>query len=368
MTTPEGGRRVGGEFYFNRGIVTPDSLLRQNQSTSKERAERQKNKDAGNLFLVIECSDSRNTSISRNQSEIRAVAAAADFESFSPLLVDQSFKGIVLVGHFLGSDLKNGKVPEGCGGRTVKRKLLEGAKPQSDIEEWVEEHLADPDIILDLFHQSRKALAHTNKELLLLARDQLDQTLYPIMAQLSTPIIPLSIDIHNSNREQVYKDGIPHLTSEQLKGSVFEEFLDKYYSERFPKLWLDQTTLMQQNPKVLLMTTDTTPIELVFPDLAEIPGRVFVETIARRNAENGQIDISERDITCAVKQTDYPFSHFSNLSTVIVATENIIQSDRIINHLKNKSKVQRWMEDSTHNFISGQIKNGVLEIARFSSK
>jgi len=187
------GRNVGGEFYFNRRVITPDSLLSQNQSSADARAERQRNKDAGNLFLVFECADSRNISISANQSEVRAVAAAADFESFSPLLADKSFKGIILVGHFLGSDLETGKPPEGCGGRSVKRKLLEGAKPQSDIEEWVEEHLADSDIILDLFHQSRKALVHTDKELLLLARDQLDQTLYPIMAQLTTPVTPMSI-------------------------------------------------------------------------------------------------------------------------------------------------------------------------------
>jgi hypothetical protein len=372
MSGNETGRSVGGEYYSNREVITPDSLLAQNHSKTafEGRAARQRNKEAGKLFLVFECSDSRNISIDPEaESVVRAVDAAADFESFSPLLTDPSFMGVILVGHFLGKDLQKGKSPEGCGGRTVKRKLLEGATPQGDIEEWVQEHVADPDIILDLFHQSRKALLHTDKELLLLTRDQLDQTIYPVMAQLNEPVVPLSVDIHSSDRDQVYKYGLPHLTSDQLKGSVFEEFLDRYYSERFPRLWLDQTALMTQSPRVLFMTTDTTPVELILPALAETPGKVFVETIARaRNPGDGQISISEKDITCAVKQADYPVSHFSNLSTIIVATENISQSDRIINHLKRKQRVQHWMQASGHNFISGQINNGVLEIARFASK
>lgn len=372
MVNSETGRNVGGEYYSVREGVSERSLLEDNRSSTavEGRALHAANKAAGRLILVSSCSDSRNLSTEpERESVIRNVDGAPNFNSFSSALIDPIYSGVILEGHFSGDKEIEGQSPEGCGGRGVKDKLLKGAVPQNDIEQWVQEHVSHSDLILDLFERSGQVSRQAGKDLLLVARDHLDQTVYPVMAFLKEPLTPPTVNMQEYDPAVVYKDGIPHLTSGQLKGSVFEDYLNDYYSKRFPSLHrfglFDRTSQLTQNPGILLITTETMPAEIWLPNLAETPGRIFVETLARtRDPETGRIQVAEKDLTCVVKQTDYPISHFSKLETIIIVTEEATQSQRVLAHLKQKDKFKRWAEGSRHTLIVGQINNGVLSEIR----
>jgi hypothetical protein len=145
--------------------------------------------------------------------------------------------------------------------------------------------------------------------------------------------------------------------------------LNDYYSKRFPDLHkfgpFDRTSQLKQNPGVLLLTTETMPVEIWLPKLAEAPGRIFVETLARtRNPETGRIEIAEEDLTCVIKQTDIPFDNFSKLKRIIILTEEATQSQKVLTRLRQKEKFERWTKNSRNTLIVGQIDNGVLSNIR----
>lgn len=374
MTIGENGRSIGGEYYSIREGVSTISLLEDNRSprAAEGRARHAANKTAGKLILVSRCSDSRNLSTEpEREAVIRSVGGAPKFDSFSPALLDPAYSGIILEGHFSGNEEIRGQSPKGCGGREIKDKLLKGVYPKSDIEKWVHEHLADSDLLLDLFTRSHQVLKPTGKELLLTGKDLLDQTVYPMMAFLEEPVVPPTVNMQEYDPAVVYKHGIPHLTSAQLRDSVFEDYLNDYYSERFPSLHrfglFDRTSQLTQNPGILLLTTETMPVEIWLPKLAEKPGRIFLETLARtKNPETGRIEIAEEDLTCVIKQTDIPFDSFTNLRTIIILTEEEAQSQRTLTRLRQKDKFQRWASagDPRRKLIVGEIDNGVLRRIR----
>ncbi len=373
MASNEMIRGVGREHQSIGEGVSPGSLLEDNSSPRavEGRAKHAANKAAGRLILVSRCSDSRNIPIEpEREAVIRSVGGAPDFGSFSPALLDPIYSGVVAEGHFAGKQEIEGESPEGCGARGVKNKLLNGHRPQSDTEQWVHEHLAHSDLVLDLFEKSGQVSRQTGKDLLLVARDHLDQTVYPVMAFLKEPLTPPAINMQEYDPAVVYQDGIPHLTSGQLKGSVFEDYLNDYYSKRFPSLHkfglFDRTSQLTQNPGILLLTTETMPAEIWLPNLAEKPGRIFVETLARtRNSKTGGIEIAEKDLTCVIKQTDFPFDNFSKLKTIIILTEESAQSERVLTRLKQKDKFERWAaQDPRRTLITGRIDNGVLSEIR----
>lgn len=366
------GRSVGGDYYLVREGVSSSSLLEDNNSPRaiEGRTAHAANKTARRLILVSRCSDSRNLSTEpEREAVIRSVDGAPNFDSFSAALLDPIYSGVVLEGHFSGQNEIEGQSPEGCGGRKVKDELLKGASPKSDIEQWVHEHIAHSDLLLDLFQRSSQVLRQTDRKLLLAAKDHLDQTLYPMMAFLEEPIAPLAINMQEYDPSVVYKSGIPHLTSDQLRNSAFEDYLNDYYSKRFPALHkfgpFDRTSQLKQNPGVLLLTTETMPVEIWLPNLAEAPGRIFVETLARtRNPETGRIEIAEEDLTCVIKQTDIPFDNFSKLKRIIILTEEATQSQKVLTRLRQKDKFERWAKNPRNTLIVGQIDNGVLSKIR----
>ena len=375
MAYKEYGLSFGGDHFIPREGLSLQFLREDNMSTVavEGRAKHAENKAAGKLLITSDCSDSRNMAIQpEKEATIRSVGGAPDFNSFSDAFRNPIYAGAVLIGHFAGEHEIEGESPAGCGARGVKDKLLKGAEAKSDIEKWVQEHVAHSDIILDLFERSEGISRQTGKDLLLVARDHLDQTVYPVIAFLNKPLVPPTIDMQEYDPTVVYKTGIPHLTSGQLRDSVFADYLNDYYTKRFPTLHkfglFDRTSQLEQNPKVLLITTETMPAELWLPSLVGQPGRVFVETLARtKKPENGNINISEEDLSCLIKQTDYPL-HFSALNTVLVLTEDSVQSEKIFTRLKRVSKFQNWMENSSHKVITGQINNGVISSARTSLK
>ncbi|HUD09381.1 MAG TPA: hypothetical protein VMR77_01045 [Patescibacteria group bacterium] len=370
-----GPENYGGNYHLTREGLTPTSILEDNQSPRaiEGRAAHAANKAAKRLILVSQCCDSRNMSTEpEREAVIRSAGGAPDFPSFAAALADPSYCAVVFEGHFTGKEEIEGESPEGCKAREVKGEQLKGAEPKSDIEKWVHEHLAHSDLILDLFERSEQVLRLSGKDLLLVARDHLDQTIYPVMAFLKEPLVPPTIDMQEYDPAIVYKAGIPHLTSGQLKDSVFADYLNDYYSKRFPELHrfglLDRDSRLTQNPKVLLITTETMPVELWLPKLAEQPGKIFVETLARtRDSQGGRIRISERDLDCVIRETDLPL-HYSKLDTILVLTEDLVQSERVLSRLKRKQKFQAWMENSAHQLIVGQIDNGVIASARTSLK
>ncbi len=369
------GRSAGGEYFITREGLSPESLLADNRSPKaiEGRAKHSANKATKRLILVSQCSDSRNMSTEpEREAVIRSAGGAPDFASFSLALADSSYSAVVFEGHFAGKEEIEGESPEGCAARRVKGEQLKGKEPKSDIEKWVHEHLAHSDLILDLFKRSETVLRLSGKDLLLVARDHLDQTIYPVMAFLNEPLVPPTVDMQEYDPAVVYRAGIPHLTSGQLRDSVFADYLNDYYSKRFPELHrfglLDKESRLTQDPKVLLIATETMPVELWLPSLVEQPGKVFVETLARtRDSQSGRIRISERDLDCVIRETDLPL-HYSKLDTIIVLTEDVAQSERVLSRLKRKPKFQMWMEDSAHQLMAGQINNGVIDSVRTSFK
>ena len=359
------GVNAGREIRVNFEGVSTETLITDNQSAEayQRRREWEQNRQKGELILLDTCSDSRIIIPNPTFSVvIRSISAGRDLEPFSPLLKHPSVKAIHILGHHAGNEVIDSEAPRGCGGLAVKEKQLGGRQPLSDVENWVARYVCHSDSLLVAIDKAREALTHTNKDILVSTQDHLDHTIFPMRLIKDT-----DIGIGNYDPSYTYSNGIPVLPSEQIDNSPFRQYFSQYYERQFPSLYSfsehNRESLQIQNPHTLLITTNIRPPEVSYPQTTRNPNSVFVETLARtkNKALEDKVEISTKDIENVIDQSEYPVSHFSNLSTVYVETGDIEQSRRVAAKMFERPWFVEWYGKGDKKIIVGAVRAGLIE-------
>lgn len=371
MSTSEQGRQIGGEFYINREAVTIESLLSDNRSpeAEKRRTEWEENRENKRITLLNTCSDARIITPNPTSSVVvRSIAAGRSLEPFGKLISHKSIDNVHIMGHHAGNAVIEGEAPKGCGGLGIKNdQIRHGKIPHTEAEEWVSENVCHSDSLYHAFIKASDVQEFTDKEILLSTQDHLDHTIYPMAGFLESLKAPIHYeDFSQYKSRDIYRLGIPSIPSSELKGSSFEEYLDKYYQEQLPRLLSqysehDRTSQEIQNPKMLLITTNVRPPEVCYPNLTRKPNTVFVETLARTKV-NDEIHITDGDIKSVLTQAEIPILHYNNrLTTVYIETGDMAQSLRIAKAFEEKPLFVPWMERKGTQILLGETKAGKLQ-------
>jgi hypothetical protein len=373
MSETEHGRNAGGEFYFDREAITVESILADNRSAEAERrrSEWNENRENKRLTLLNTCSDARIVIPNPTSTAVvRSIAAGRSLEPFGKLITHKSIDNVHIMGHHAGNAVVEGAAPRGCGGLGVKEDQMKHDKvPHSEVEEWVSQNVCHSDSLYHAFMKAAETQDYTDKEILLSTQDHLDHTLYPMAGFLGSLKAPIHYeDFGQYNSGDIYRSGIPSLPSAELQGTSFEDYLNRYFNEQLPILLgsyseHDRTTQEVQDPKVLLITTNVAPSEVLYPQLSQRPNRVFVETLAREKIQD-ELVITDRDIKDVIAQAQYPISHFANINTVFIETGDITQSSVIAKRLTDKPWFMPWMDRAGTKILVGETRAGKLEDLR----
>lgn len=370
MSETEHGRNTGGEFYFNREAITVESILEDNRSAEaeKRRSEWNENRENKRLTLLNTCSDARIVIPNPTSTAVvRSIAAGRSLEPFGKLISHKSIDNVHIMGHHAGNAVVEGAAPKGCGGLGVKEDQMKHDKvPHSEVEEWVSENVCHSDSLYHAFMKAAETQDYTDKEILLSTQDHLDHTIYPMAGFLGTLKTPIHYeDFGQYSSGDIYRSGIPSLSSTEIQGTSFEQYLDKYFNQQLPNLLAsysehDRTTQEVQDPKLLLITTNVAPSEVLYPQLSRRPNRIFVETLAREKIQD-ELVITDKGIKDVIAQAQYPISHFSNINTVFIETGDISKSSMIAKKLTDKIWFSSWMERKGTKILVGETKAGKLE-------
>lgn len=370
MSETEQGRYAGGEFYFNREAITVEAILEDNRSSEaeKRRDEWNENRENKKLTLLNTCSDARIVIPNpMSTAVIRSIAAGRSLEPFGKLITHKSVDNVHIMGHHAGNTVTNGVAPRGCGGLGVKEdQMNHGKVPHSEVEEWVSENVCHSDSLYHAFVKASDVQEFTDKEILLSTQDHLDHTIYPMAGFLGGLKSPIHYeDFSQYNSGDIYKSGIPSLPSSELQGTSFEDYLDRYFNDQLPNLLdsyseHDRTSQEVQDPRMLLITTNVAPSEVLYPRLSRKPNRIFVETLAREKIQD-ELVITDAGVKDVIAQAQYPISHFANINTVFIETGDITKSSIIAKRLTDKAWFQPWMERRGTQIIVGETKAGKLE-------
>jgi hypothetical protein len=373
MSNVEQGRNAGGEYYFNREAITVESILEDNRSAEAERrrSEWNENRENKRLTLLNTCSDARIVIPNPTSTAVvRSIAAGRSLEPFGKLISHKSIDNVHIMGHHAGNKVVEGAAPRGCGGLGVKEDQMQHDKvPHSEVEEWVSENVCHSDSLYHAFMKAAETQDYTDKEILLSTQDHLDHTIYPMAGFLGSLKAPIHYeDFGQYNSGDIYKSGIPSLPSTELKGTSFEQYLEKYFNEQLPDLLAsysehDRTTQEVQDPKLLLITTNVAPSEVLYPNLSRRPNKIFVETLAREKIQD-ELIITEKGVKDVISQAQYPISHFTNINTVFIETGDITKSSMIAKRLTDKVWFKPWMERTGTKILVGETKAGKLEDLR----
>ncbi len=363
------GKSVGGEFCLPREPISPESLLRDNQSleADRRRQEWEENRVAKQLTLILTCSDARLFTPNPTSSVIiRSIAAAKPLKSFVGLINHKSIDNVLILGHHSGMSLSKGAPPEGCGGLGVRKNQVKEAKrPRSSVERWVVKNVVHSDVLKQAYAKAKEAQELTGKEILLATQDHIDFTIYPMAALLEDFRLAdhmRNVDLTNYDQSQVYAEGIPHLPTGTLRGSSFEAYLAKYdqalATYHAQKFGHDRTAQEIQRPKILWFTTDIRPPEVRCPETTRRPNTSFVITLAREKLSNG-VHILNADIIEAMIQAEYPIHHFGrSIKTIFVETGNYEESRRVAMSLLRKDDVRDWIKTAGIQIIIAETRAG----------
>ena len=366
-------RRAGGELLHPKERITPASLYEDNHSP-EGKAGRGIWEQTRNKFLVWTCSDSR--VIVPNPTStivIRSLGAGIETELFEELIENPDIPGLIILGHHAGTMEDRGTKKrnlKGCGAQAVKAEHTEAGKtPQSDVEEWVCNHLEHADLVNQVSSKAKDALSKIKRQIYIAggSEDHLDGTI-ELFA------------LFQKGRADQFAD--PHLNDLQLPPNL-RDYITRYSADQFAlmhrffgnqteidNLPLAQRTLagalrensqLVQNPEMLTITTDIRPIEIRYPHTWK-PNRIFqISVPGKKNSSQEGVLVNQDQIKGVIDQVHYPVAHFSALNTILITTGRLRDSLSIADHLMDRKWFEKWIAAGEHQLLIGQIKDGELE-------
>lgn len=333
-----------------------------------------------NLILVLRCSDARMTIPYKGVTALPTIAAGGPVHAYIPLIQNKTLKCIIVAPHFDSSTFKKGKMPQGCGGLGAKEdhKHFGNKIKKEGIHSFVDRHVYHQDVILQGCISASKIALYTEKPVLAVAQDHLTGEMFPIAAfknfgRVTVSSVPLRYLFHDQyDPERIYKNGIPTLSEEEIP-QEFKEFLknNKSQSTNLKIKYKDLKRRQKiQNPLILCISRNMRPMEVGYPNLTSKPGTVFRIRVPR--PKGSEIKTDNFSLNNVVNQAHYPILHsvinakdnikpFSQMKRILIETESMKESEKILKKLKAQPWMQKWMNLPDHKIFLAQTNEGVIQ-------
>lgn len=381
--------------------ITPEKLLLDNHSqAAKERLVAWNEMESRGLLMTVwSCSDARVIIPDPIRTNVIAtIAASGSSQPFEPLLVDPSSQSILLLIHHDGETFKPGQPLRGCGGLAARSDLEKNAAHEEDKDDgiihYVESHVNHPDPLVQAGIRASAISRRARKTVLAATQDHLSGQIIPFglylwdgkVTHIKTAVLPHFSYQNVYNPAEIYKDGIPHLTDDELKNYAPQFLLLlrehrkllRSVRDRYPDLAKHQKV---QNPSTVMIKTSRRPKEISYPSTYGGPGTAFTIMLPRYDEIiKGQrnIEINEADIDNVLNQVEYPILHsvenfktkktFAEVNLVIIETPVLDTSRLIAKELIKRNWMKDWLKiDSNHKVILLQEYKGILEEAEWLS-
>lgn len=394
MTSAEGQR------FEAMGLVRPDinpTILRDLNDSKKHpeigrlSKEWQINKENNELWIIITCGDSRllipkpEKIISMRSIDLGGIKARDIF-------LKGGAKFAVTMGHF--GHFIPGKMTEGCGGAAAKIDSLNNHN-HIEIEElmyYIDKKIDHPDVLVNAILNAKRIFEETGMPSIAVGENHRTGRIYPLAVYTKEaydvhPKFDLTNLAKGYNEAEIYADGIPFLTENEIPDKalkIFKEFLDaskenmETMLRKYPNLEEIQET---QNPKIIAISSKLPSIKIRYDGL-DIPNFVFKLHLTRdKDYETGETEIDPKvqkevigqalyPISLALQNYEKPDRPFSATDTVLIETSRMDNSISFAKGLAEKPQLKKWLDlDKNHKIIVIQNKEGISnEIEYFEPK
>lgn len=366
-------------------MITPQDLLRDNQSDEAKRREKswEENRGNGKLRAIFTCGDARIWTPSPEKSiSVRSIATGGSKKPYEALLNKPSVECIIVLSHHDGDTATPGQRPKGCGGLAAKENT-NGENHTEGIEDFIEHDVKYPDPIIQALISAEDIASETDKPILAASQDHLSGEIFPIAifekrGNKKTTIIKFGgITDSLYNPAEFYANGIPSLP-DVLITDQFRHFLEESKQE-VEKLKIDYPNLREkqkmQNPQMVVLSTDIRSMRVRYPKSSEEPGILFKLNLPRKKV-GPKVDIDPKDLIKSLEQIEYPLAHsvknygdssksFSLTDRVFIETGDIKLSERLAQELSEKPWMKEWLHLPNHKIIIAQSNAGTSNDIRY---
>lgn len=379
MTTPETPRPE--LKYSEYVLITPDSLLKDNQSSEANRRSDQWEQNRGNkdIWAIVACGDARNMIPRPDKTiSIRSIATAGlkNYDIFT----SEGVKLTIVTSHIDGETILPGKRPTGCGGLAAKESTLNGIMKNSiqGIQYYINNNISHPDPIVQAFISARGIRDKSGKPSLAVIQDHRTGKVFPFAAFLTDcQLTARELDwMGNESYDElkIYAKGIPELPTARIP-DIFTEFLEESQIqaiEMLRKYPLLKEMQKVQNPRMIVISTKLPSLRVRYPQIADTPGIAFKLHMEREKRHETGITITPEMLGDVLNQAEYPIRHsvenfgtdgpFSRTDRVLIETSDIRESRRLAQSLAEQHHTREWLALKDHKIIVIQNIRGVSNI------
>ena len=265
-----------------------------------------------------------------------------------------------------------GETPEGCGGLAAKREEL----PEGPLGTFIGKDIVSEDILVQaLYSAAATSRRAGNKTTLATLQDHDTGRLLPIAVFTGGDTIVSSIhleDLLNFDPRKIYSDGIPELQGNKIP-DIFDAFIDAHavrmenVRQEYPNLREMQRV---QNPATVVISSESRPLQELYPETFGRPGSVFKISIPRGSIDSvAPIEGSPREL--AIGQALYPIGNsvgnfdtegpFADTNTVLIETSNLDVSKALAREMMSYEEMRLWMKLPMRRILTSEMIEGQLQ-------
>lgn len=373
--------------------ITPELLQKDNYSSDVESYLNrwQENFLEQNITVVVGCSEPRLIVPREGIADIRSIGAAALPELYDSILNERfNPRTVIVIAHHDGETIREGQMPKGCGGLGAKAMQEHDSQGHEKFEYsagYVDKFIVHSDPFIHGIYTGHEIAERSRRPTLVVTEDHRTGLLYPLTSFIpygeKDLIVRSAIPMRSGfagryNPEEIYKDGLPQLSSSEVPNEfgVFlrrhDIFLEKM-KEKNPELYKNQKTI---NPGAVVLTTEIRPIQARFPTLlGDHPNTVFTVTVPRDTheiLESYEVDID--GMKRAFDQTHYaffyalkhkgdpqlPFARLYNQGALLIEGDNLTQLNEVAEYARNLPYIKEWSDVEGNKIILLETVKGRL--------
>lgn len=379
--------------------ITPESLEKDNNSNEvKNYLERwQEGLTVQNITVVLGCSEPRLILPRIGIAKIRSIGAAALPELYDSVL-NETFnpRAIIVMAHHDGETVRPGEMPKGCGGLGVKA-MQEHHEEEHEHEKleysagYVDKFIVHSDPFIHGIYTGHEIAERSRRPTLVVTEDHRTGELFPLTSFIPFGqrdlIVRSAIPMRSGfagryNPQEIYKNGIPHLTGDEIPNE-FNVFMKRHalfvqkVKDANPDLYEIQKVI---NPSVVALTTEIRSIHARFPTLlGTTPNTIFTVTVPRnthKSKDSYVLDV--KGMKRAFDQTHYAFAHalehkgdpklsfakLYNQGTLLMEGDNLEQLDEVAKYALGLPYIKEWAGINGNKIILMETNKGRLLKAR----
>lgn len=332
-------------------IINKNTLLASNAGSAQEISRWTERRNAGELFMVYSCSDSRALRIFPGDDSIMyPTIAAVGHDHKEPSRIPH--KGKIIATHYP------------CGGAHGKE--YEHLIPESGLKDYIENRIKDANVVRQALIEAEEASKYSDEPVLAVIVDQQNADIIPIAyMQRGKPTLiardpktgQLASEFNPGEKHSL--KGLPRLAMEDV--GVFAEYLQKTqaHAEDLLGNYGDfQKTQESQNPPILVLDTEENPpLSKRFGELLEIPGIAFrISSEGDRNKAK-----QKHHFQTVLNQAEYPLDNFSNLRITLIQANDSNSAREMAKAFLDRPKGRAWLAKPGTELIVVSGKDGIID-------